>query len=87
MHAVGPRRERHIDPVVDDERHAEWRERGLQGARLFDHVSSVVHLVAQLHEGCPTGRDRAGEINEIMAAGVFRIDNGVEAQVELFHWA
>jgi len=35
----------------------------------------------------PTGRDRAGEFDEIVTAGVFRIHDGIEAQVKLFHRA
>ena len=38
MHAVGLDRERNLDAVVDDERHAERRQRRLERARLLDHV-------------------------------------------------
>ena len=37
MHAVGARRERDVDAVVDQERHAERRQRRLDGARALDH--------------------------------------------------
>jgi hypothetical protein len=85
MHAGRSRRERHIDPIIDDERHAERRQRGLERAGLLDHASGVVHLVAQLHQRRPTRRHRTDEVNKIVAAGIFRIDDGVKAQVELLH--
>src|SRR5262249_19018377 len=42
---------------------------------------------AQLHQGRPACRNRTGKVNEIVAAGVLRIHNGIEAQVQLFHRA
>ena len=85
MDPVSFRSHRHIDPIVDDQRHAERCQRGLERARLRDHRGGVMHLVTQLHQRRAAGRDRAGKIDEVVAAGVFRIDDGVEAQIELFH--
>src|SRR5258708_19030511 len=85
MNAVRICRERHVDPVVDNQRHIERRQRRLEGAHLFDHAGGVTHLVAQLHKRCAAGRNRTGEIDQIMASGVLRIDDGVETKVGLLH--
>ena len=50
MHAISVRGERHIDTVVDDERHVERRERRFDRARLFHHDTGFAHLVAQLNK-------------------------------------
>src|SRR5262249_54567762 len=85
MHAVSFDRKRDIDAVVDDERHPERRQRRLERTRLLDHGRGARDLVAQLHQRCPTRGDRACEVNEIMPAGVLGIDDGIEAQIDLFH--
>ena len=85
MHAVGTRRQRDIDAVVDDERHVEWRQRRLDRPRGGDHRPRVVLLVAQLHQGGAARGDAPGEIGEVAAAGALGIDDGVEADVDGFH--
>ncbi len=82
MHAVRAGSERHIHPVVDDEGHAERRERRLDGARLRDHLAGLAALVAQLQQRRPAFGDAAREVRQAVAARVFRIDNGIEAQID-----
>ena len=81
MHAVGAGGERHIDPVVDEERHC-GRQRGLDRARALDHRAGLAHLVAQLHERRAARGHAAREVGEVMAAGHLRIDDGINAQVD-----
>ncbi len=85
MHAVGAYRERDIDAVVDNERHVERRQRRLDRARGGDHRARVVVLVAQLHQGRAASGDAPGEIGEIATAGALGIDDGVEADIDVFH--
>ena len=47
--------------------------------------AGIAHLVAQLHQRRAAGRDGAGKFDEVVAAGVFRVDDGINTQIELFH--
>ena len=69
MHAVGACRQRHIDAIVDHQRHAERRERRLDGARALDHDARVALLVAQLHQRRAALGEHAREIGKIVTAG------------------
>ncbi len=82
MNAVGARGERHVDAIVDHERNAERGERSLDRARRRDHRPRVARLVAQLHQRRPALCGEAGEFDQVAAAGAFRIDDGVQAQIE-----
>ncbi len=82
MHAVGAGGERHVDAVVDDERHRERRQRRLDRAGRRDHRPRFAALVAQLQQSRPALGDAAREIDEIVPAGALGIDDGVEAEVD-----
>ena len=51
MHAVGTRHQRHVDTIVDHQRHPKRRERRLDRAGALDHHAGVARLVAELHQG------------------------------------
>ena len=87
MHAIGGRSERDIDAVVDHEGHAGWRKRRLDRPRRLDHVPGVAVLVAQLHERRAALDNAPRERDEVMPAGAFGIDDGVEAEVDRLHTA
>src|SRR6185312_6060442 len=84
MHAVGFGGERHVDAVIDQQRHTGRRERRLQGARLLDHGARAAKLVAQLHQR-GAGRYSAGKIGKRAAAGDGRIDDGIEAEIRVHY--
>src|SRR5262249_49354017 len=81
MNAVGARGQRNIDAIIDDEGYAEWVERGLYRARLFDQAPCIRQLVAQLHERCSAICNGAREIDERVPARVVRIDDRIEPQI------
>jgi hypothetical protein len=85
MNAVRLRLKRDIDPVIDEQRHAERAEDCLQAPRFIDHGGGVAHFVAQLNEGSAARRDRPREVETIVPASIFRVQDHVEAQIELFH--
>src|SRR6185437_1733676 len=84
MHAVSTRRERHVDPVVDHERHGEWRQCLFDGARFVDHGARFAVLVAQLNERRTALGAQPRQFGKLAAVGTFRIDDGVEAKID-FH--
>ena len=85
MHAVGACNHRHIDAVVDHQRHAERRERRLDGAGALDHDAGVALLIPQLHQCCAALREQTRELRKIVAAGALRIDNRIEPHVDSRH--
>ncbi len=61
--AGGPGREGDVDPVVDDQRHAERRQQRDQRAGLLEQRPAVGRLVAQLHQRDAALRPRAATIS------------------------
>ena len=82
MHAVGLRRERHVDPVVDQERHAERHERRLHRARGLDHGARIAALVPELNQCRAAGRDQLRELGQGAPARVLGIDNGIQTKID-----
>ena len=80
MHALAADGERHVHPVVDEERHgAECR---LAGAGAVHHHARVGELVAQLHQRDAARGQHPAEIGQVVPAGHLGIDNGVAAQID-----
>jgi hypothetical protein len=82
MHTVGFCGKRHIDAVVDHERHAQRRERFLDRPCRLDHLPSLADFVAQLNERRAAFRAKPGQFRKRASAGAFRIDNGVEPKID-----
>ena len=82
MGAVGIGGERHVDAIVDQERHVERRERCLDGTRGLDHRPGFAALVAQLHERRAAGGKHACQVRQGVAARVFGIDDGIKAKID-----
>ena len=85
MDAVGLRRERHVDAVVDEERHARAGERRLKRAGARDEGARVRLLVAILDQRAAAGDRGRRERHGIAPAGSARVDDAVEAQVDGVH--
>ena len=85
MRTVGARRERNVDAIIDQQRHAERRQRRLDGPRAIDHAPGVGVLVPQLHQRRPALRGEPCEYREIATVGAFGIDQCIEAKVNAHH--
>ncbi len=82
MHAVGLGRQRHIDAIVDHQRHAGSGEHRMNRARLLDHPPRRAMLVAQLDQRRAARNDHAREVDERAPVRALRIDDRVEAQID-----
>ena len=85
MHAVGFGGERHVDAIVDDERHVKRRQRLFDRPRLLDHGARLADLIAQLDERGAALGAKPRQIGEIAPAGALRIDDGIEAKIDRHH--
>ena len=77
MDTVGFGGERHINPVVDEQRNALRLEHRAQAARLLDHGARRSVLVAQLHQRGAAG-DLCRQNGKRASAGDRRIDKGIQ---------
>ena len=82
MHAVGFGRERDIDAVIDQQRHAGRLQHVAQGSRFLHHGARAAVLVAQLHQRRAAG-DQGSEIGERPATGDGGIDKRIEAEIHV----
>src|SRR6185312_16275169 len=85
MHAIGSRGQRHVEAVVDDERHTKRSQRLFDGARRCDHGARLAVLVAQLHERGAAFGGEPRQFGKIAAAGALGIDDGIEPQIDAHH--
>jgi hypothetical protein len=65
---VGARGERHVRPIVDEERHARAVEDPFQLARPLDEDAAAGPLVPVLEKGAAAGDRGAGEFGEVAPA-------------------
>jgi hypothetical protein len=82
VNAVGACGQRDINTVVDQERHAASFKRCLQGAGQFHKAAALALLVPVLDEGRAARNSLPDKLDRIPAAGPFRIDDAVEAEID-----
>ena len=87
MHAVGAGGQRHVDAIIDHERHLKRRERGLDRACLLHHRPRFPTLITQLDQGRSAGGDAAGQVDDVVTSRDRRIDDGVKPQIDRCHGA
>jgi hypothetical protein len=81
MRAGGTRGQRHVDPVIDEERDPERAQARQDRARVGDELARSTGLVAVLEQRGPAPRRGGGELGQWPIAAACRIEDRVDAQV------
>ena len=82
MDAVGSGGQGNVDPIVDQQRHAERGKRLPHGARLLDLPAGAAALVAQLEQGGTAAGGGSGQLGQGSAAAALGVEHRIEAQID-----
>jgi len=80
VHPVGAGSERHVDPVVDDERHAGSRQDALKLADLLEETARAKRLLPDLDGGDAAPQRATDDLGERPAAGEVAVRHEVQAE-------
>ncbi len=82
MDAIGIRGKRHIDAIIDEERHAERGEQGFERAGFLDEGTAGDPGRADLHKRHTAGDRRGHGVDDTAGAGQHPVGDEIEPEIE-----